>query len=94
MTWPVSPIGWVSLFYLALVTGIGATMLVVVGTAMAGSSRAAVAGSSELITVLMVGWWIFGEEVRIVAVIGAALILAAIIVSLPRRRSGKKTGAG
>lgn len=84
---PFSHMGWVSLFYMAAVTGIGATMLIVIGAGMTGSSRAAVAGSSELVTVLVLSWWIFGDVMRLEAVFGAALILAAIIVSLPRDRS-------
>jgi drug/metabolite transporter (DMT)-like permease len=88
-TLPVSSMGWVSLFYMAAVTGIGATMLIVIGTGMTGSSRAAVAGSSELVTVLILGWMVFGEAIHLTAVIGAALIMAAIVVSLPRERSRK-----
>jgi drug/metabolite transporter (DMT)-like permease len=84
---PFSTMGWISLFYMAAVTGIGATLLIVIGAGMTGSSRAAVAGSSELVMVLILSWWIFGDVMRLEAVFGAALILAAIIVSLPRDRS-------
>ncbi len=83
---PQSPMGWGSLFYMAAVTGIGATMLIVIGAGLAGSSRAAVAGSSELVTVLVLGWLVFGETIRLEAVLGATLIFAAIAVSLPKRR--------
>jgi drug/metabolite transporter (DMT)-like permease len=86
---PSSSLGWLSLFYMAAVTGIGTTMLIVIGAGLAGSSRAAVAGSSELVTVLILGWWIFGETVRLEAVAGAVLILAAILVSLPREKLKK-----
>ena len=83
MSLPVSAAGWLSLAYMAAVAGIGGIMLIVIGTALAGSGRAAVAGASELVTVLVVGWWLFGEAVRPEAVAGAALILVAIVASLP-----------
>ena len=82
-TLPVSTQGWISLGWVGLGTGIVATSMVVAGTAMAGSGRSAVAGSTELVTVLLTGWLLFGEVVRWEAVAGAVAILAAIVVSLP-----------
>ena len=89
LAWPVSTNGWVSLGWVGLGTGILATCLVVAGTAMAGSGRSAVAGSAELVTVLLTGWLLFGETLHWQAVAGAFAILAAIVVTLPRasRRS-------
>ncbi len=89
LAWPVSTNGWISLGWVGLGTGILATCLVVAGTAMAGSGRSAVAGSAELVTVLLTGWLLFGETLHWQAVAGALAILAAIVVSLPRvsRRS-------
>ncbi len=84
LSWPVSAMGWVSLGWVGLGTGILATCLVVAGTAMAGSGRSAVAGSAELVTVLLAGWLVFGEALHWQAVAGALAILAAIVVSLPR----------
>ena len=89
LSWPASTNGWISLGWVGLGTGILATCLVVAGTAMAGSGRSAVAGSAELVTVLLTGWLLFGETLHWQAVAGAIAILAAIVVSLPRasRRS-------
>lgn len=84
MEWPASGEGWLSLAYVGLGTGVVATWLVIAGTSMAGSSRSAVAGSSELVTVLLVGWLLFGEVVRLESLAGAVLIIVAISVSLPR----------
>ena len=84
MEWPASNDGWLSLAFVGLGTGVVATCLVVAGTSMAGSSRSAVAGSSELVTVLLVGWLLFGETLRVEALFGATLIFAAIVVSLSR----------
>ncbi len=84
MAWPVTAGGWLALAYVGFGTGVVATSLVVAGTVMAGSSRSAVAGSSELVTVLLVGWLAFAETIRAEALAGACLIVAAIVVSLPR----------
>ncbi|MBC6439575.1 MAG: DMT family transporter [Rhodospirillales bacterium] len=91
LTLPVSTAGWVSLAGMTLVTGIVGIMLVVVGASLAGSARAAVAGSGELVTVLAVGWLLFGEVVTVEAVLGAGLIFGAIVISLPRERPVGKT---
>ena len=90
VAWPASQDGWLSLAFVGFGTGVVATCLVVAGTSMAGSSRSAVAGSSELVTVLLVGWLVFGEAVRAEALVGAVLILAAILVSLPRPPRGSR----
>ena len=87
MHWPHTTAGWVALAYVGLITGLVATLLVVTGTVLAGSNRSAVAGSLELVTVLILGWYVLNETIRFEAVAGAVLILAAIIVSLrPRMR--------
>ena len=86
--WPVSAMGWASLGYMTVVTGVVGIVLIAIGAALAGSGRAAVAGSSELVTVLIVGWWAFGEAVRVEALAGAVLIFAVIAASLPRGASG------
>ncbi len=90
LTWPVSAMGWASLGYMTFVTGVAGIVLIAIGAALAGSGRAAVAGSSELVTVLIVGWWVFGEAVRVQAVAGAALMFAAIAVSLPPGAPGPR----
>jgi len=87
--WPSTGMGWVAMVYMAAVTGLIATGLVVVGTSLADSARAAVAGSAELVTVLLIGWVFLGEAVRLEAAVGAVLILAAIMVSLPRERRSR-----
>lgn len=86
VTLPHSIAGWVAGLYLPLVTGIGATALIVLGASLAGGARAAVAGASELMTALAIGWLLFGEAANWATLAGACLIFIAILVSATGRR--------
>jgi drug/metabolite transporter (DMT)-like permease len=83
---PWSLEGWLAALYLPAITGIAATALIVLGASLAGGARAAVAGASELVTALAIGWLIFGETAGWPMLAGALLILAAIAVSASGRR--------
>jgi len=83
---PWSLEGWLAALYLPAITGIAATILIVLGASLAGGARAAVAGASELVTALAIGWLMFGEPASWPMLAGALLILAAIAVSASGRR--------
>ena len=83
---PHSTAGWLAALYLPVVTGIGATALIVLGASLAGGARAAVAGASELVTALAIGWLLFGEAVNWATLGGACLIFVAILVSATGRK--------
>ncbi len=83
---PHSTTGWLAALYLPLVTGIGATALIVLGASLAGGARAAVAGASEMVTALAIGWLMFGEAANWATLAGACLIFVAILVSATGRR--------
>lgn len=83
---PWSAAGWLAALYLPAITGIAATVLIVLGASLAGGARAAVAGATELVTALAIGWLMFGEPANWPMLAGALLILAAIAVSASGRR--------
>jgi drug/metabolite transporter (DMT)-like permease len=85
-TLPHSTAGWIAGLYLPVVTGIAATALIVLGASLAGGARAAVAGATELVTALAIGWLVFGEAANWATLAGACLILVAILVSASRRK--------
>jgi len=85
-TLPHSAAGWIAGLYLPVITGIAATALIVLGASLAGGARAAVAGASELVTALAIGWLLFGEATNWATLAGAALIFLAIVVSATGRK--------
>lgn len=92
LTLPQSGAGWLAALYLPAVTGIAATALIVLGASLAGGARAAVAGASELMTALAIGWLLFGEAANWATLVGAGLILLAIVVSASGRRGPGRSG--
>lgn len=91
-TLPHSGAGWLAGLYLPVVTGIAATALIVLGASLAGGARAAVAGASELMTALAIGWLLFSETANWATLGGALLILAAIVVSASGRKARGRSG--
>ncbi|MDA1070511.1 MAG: DMT family transporter [Proteobacteria bacterium] len=91
-TLPHSATGWLAGLHLPVVTGIAATALIVLGASLAGGARAAVAGASELMTALAIGWLLFGEAAHWASLAGAGLILLAIVVSATGRKAPGRRG--
>ena len=82
---PASIAGWSAVLWLGLISSAGAMALFLWGITLAGAARTAIAGGSELITSLLIGWLVYAEEVTLRAIVGAALILVAIRITVPRR---------
>lgn len=89
VVWPASPIAWGAAAALAIISTFGALGLLLLGAPIAGPERSAIAGAGELITSLLVGLLAFAEPISLSMAGGAALILAAILVSA--RNSSEKT---
>lgn len=86
---PDSVRGWAWVAALALVTATVPQMLYTLASRSIAPARAATAGAVELPTMLAVGWIAFGESVGLREAAGAALVLAAILVTpavTPSRR--------
>lgn len=84
---PNAPVGWLGAVCLALVTGVLSNALNLFGAALAGGARAAIAGSAELVTALLIGVLIFAEPFAWPYLVGVVLLLAAIGLSLPRQQA-------
>jgi drug/metabolite transporter (DMT)-like permease len=78
---PATPLAWFATAGLALVSTVGALGLLLIGAAIAGAERAAIAGASELVTALLIGAIAFGESLEPAMLIGAGLIMVAITLA-------------
>lgn len=78
---PISPTGWAACAALAIFSTFGSIGLMMVGAPMAGAERSSIAGASELITSLLVGLLAFNEAMSWNILLGAGLILLAIVVA-------------
>ncbi len=86
---PVNEIGWLGALCLALVTGVMSNALNLFGASLAGGVRAAIAGSAELVTAILVGLVIFDERFTWPYLICAVLLVAAVGLSLPGRQQAE-----
>lgn len=78
---PEAPAGWAALLGLATVASLLPQVAFLLGAPRAGADRTAIGGSAELLTSLAIGWIILGETVEPRAVVGAALLLAALFIA-------------
>ena len=83
---PTGPQGWLGVVYLAVITGVVSTALMMAGAALAGSVRAAIAGGAELVTALLVGMLIFAEPLTWNYALCAAMLAGALGLTLSGRR--------
>lgn len=81
---PVSALGWAGVLGLGVVSSTAGLALLVIGAPMTGPARTAIAGTSELITALIVGWLAFAEPMHGSLLLGAALIIVAVVLVAPR----------
>lgn len=78
---PATPLAWAAAAALALVGTVAAIGLLLLGAPMAGAERTAIAGSSELVTALAVGVLAYGEALEPVTLLGAMMIMGAILLA-------------
>ncbi|MBS4045976.1 MAG: DMT family transporter, partial [Alphaproteobacteria bacterium] len=78
---PASAAGWGAAIALALLSTVFALGLLLYGAPIAGAERTAVAGASELVTALIVGWLAYNEALAPTTLVGAAMIIGAILLA-------------
>lgn len=78
---PSTSAGWLATAALALVSTVLALGLLLIGASIAGAERAAIAGSTELVTALLVGALAYGETLDTYTLLGAAMIVIAIALA-------------
>ena len=78
---PASASGWGAAIGLALVSTVGALGLLLFGAPIAGAERTGIAGASELVTALAVGALAYNEVLEPMMLMGAALIVGAIMLA-------------
>ena len=78
---PASATGWGATLALAVISTVGALGLLLYGAPAAGAERTAVAGASELVTALIVGALAYGEQLDAITMVGAVLIVGAILLA-------------
>ncbi len=81
---PASAAGWGAAIALALLSTVFALGLLLYGAPIAGAERTAVAGASELVTALIVGALAYGEQLEPTTLVGAAMIVGAILLAARR----------
>lgn len=78
---PASATGWAATLALAIVSTVGALGLLLYGAPAAGAERTAIAGASELVTALLVGVLAYNETLEPITLLGAALIVGAMLLA-------------
>lgn len=76
--WPDTPQGWMSVLGLSTVNSIIPQLLMTAGAPLVGTAATAIGGSSELLTSLAIGWWVFQEAIQWQEILGAILVLVAL----------------
>ena len=88
---PATATGWAWVGALAGVTATIPQLLFTLAARSVSPARTAAAGAAELPTMLAVGWIAFGEAVGVREIVGATLVIAAILVT-PAIASGGRAG--
>ena len=85
---PVATSDWLLLVGLAVFTALVPQLIYVVYSPRIGASASAMAGSTELPTMFLIGWLVLGETLTPAHILAGALVITAIVIT-PVRRSGK-----
>jgi len=67
-----------SVLGLSTVNSIIPQLLMSAGAPVVGAAATAIGGSSELLTSLAIGWWVFQEVIHWQEILGAILVLVAL----------------
>lgn len=81
---PQTTLGWISIAGLATISSLLPQLSLSYGIPRVGATRSAIFGTFELITSLLVGWVILSEPIRLIELVGAGLLLWAMIMNRPR----------
>lgn len=77
---PANPEGWIWVAGIALVTATVPQLLYTVYAPVVGAARTATAGSVELPTMFLVGWFAFGEAISAGQWVACGLVLASVLL--------------
>ncbi len=80
--WPSTTQGWLGVLGLATVNSVIPQLMISAGAPLVGAAATAIGGSSELLTSLMIGWWIFQEPMHWQEILGAILVLWALSLTV------------
>ena len=78
---PAEPGLWLSIIGVALVTALVPQLLYSFAAPRVGTARSAAAGSIELPTMFIVGWFAFGEGLGWRELLAAALVMSAVLLA-------------
>lgn len=93
VTWSPKPAeAWALLAAAALVSTYLAYLLYGLGLMRASSSRAVVVATVEPIVAGLLAWWVFGERLGLLGLIGAGLVIASAAASGVRVRGRRRAG--
>ncbi len=85
---PADAATWGIVVAMALATATLPQIVYVLASPQVGPARAAVAGSVELPTMMLIGWLVFGEPLGLFEAVAAGLVLTAIML-VPAAGSGQ-----
>lgn len=83
----LTPSGWAWLGCLALVSTVTAISLFLAGLPRVGPTNAAILGTVEPLVTVVLAFFVFGETLGGVQLIGGSLVLGAVVVLNARRRA-------
>lgn len=78
---PATGTEWSLVLAMGLLTALVPQLVFTVACQKVGPVRSAAAGSFELPTMFVIGWWVFGEELGAREMFSALLVLAAILIA-------------
>jgi drug/metabolite transporter (DMT)-like permease len=78
--WPQTPLGWIAVAAIALVSTVAAITLYFAGLARIGPTRAATLSTVEPLVTVTLAALVLGETIAPVQIAGGALILAAVVL--------------
>ena len=81
---PSTTIGWWGLVGIITVSGLFSQFLTSTGVPYAGAERASVIGVFEMVTAVLIGWFIFWEPITTAQLFGVLFIIGAIFLSRDR----------
>jgi len=79
-TWPGTPIGWLAVIGIALVSTVAAIVLFFAGLARVGPTRASVLSTVEPLCTVLLAAVFLGEAIAPLQLVGGALILGAVVL--------------
>lgn len=85
---PSGPAQWWQIGGIAVLSAMIPQLLYTVNAPKIGAARAAMVGSVELPTMILIGWLAFGESIGLMLLVAVALIIGAIVITPARRAIG------